>query len=223
MAAAATSSLTAQGSDIGAKLQEWRDRVPISTLMKFKQVKTIAKICLFSCVILAAGGLLDTVAAMRSGFFPIWGTELCEKQRAMWKTLTNTPIYPDTFGNLPNSYRPTYIKSGQPCPDYTINGVNNRPYSHGRDGDTGWMFTSQVEVIKRQNPRAFCLEMTSNAINVHGGSEVDEVITSLCDKFVVYYDLLDVWRYGDPTSRKRLFIVGLNKDIGDLAYFFQVP
>ena len=137
MAAAATSDLTAQGSDIGAKLQEWRDRVPISTLMKFKQVKTLAKICLFSCVILAAGGLLDTVAAMRSGFFPIWGTELCEKQRAMWKTLTNTPIYPDTFGNLPNSYRPTYIKSGQPCPDYTRNGVNNRPYGHGRDGDTG--------------------------------------------------------------------------------------
>ena len=65
--------------------------------MKFKQVKTLAKICLFSFVIFAAGGLLDTVAAMRSGFFSIWGTELCEKQRAMWKTLTNTPIYPDTL------------------------------------------------------------------------------------------------------------------------------
>ncbi len=65
----------AKGEDIGEELREWRERVPWSLLSQTLRAPAIAKLMLFSCVVLAAGGLLDTAAAVRSGFFPICGTE----------------------------------------------------------------------------------------------------------------------------------------------------
>ena len=64
--------------------------------------------------------------------------------------------------------------------------------------------------------------MTDNSINIHNGSEVDEVIESLSRNYVVHYDLIDVWRHGDPTNRRRLFIVGLHRELGSFAYSFKL-
>ena len=172
-----------------ASLRRWRDSRSISVLHNALRSAQLSKILFYSVVILAAGGLLDTVAAVQAGFLPIWGTEICKKQQAMWKTLLNTPIHSDTFGPLPDKHRPIYLKSGQPCIDFTRQGAANR-FRHGRDGDTGWMFTRQVDIIKAKNPLAFCLEMTDNSINIHNGSEVDEVIESLSRNYVVHYDLI---------------------------------
>ena len=83
----------------------------------------------YSVAVLGSGGLLDTIAAIRAGFIPVWGTETCPKQQRWWNRLTSAPNYTDTFKDIPKDvYRPFYLKSGQPCPNYTAEG------SAGTDG-----------------------------------------------------------------------------------------
>ena len=77
----------------------------------------------YSVAVLGSGGLLDTIAAVRAGFIPVWGTEVCPKQQRLWCNLTSSPNYPNTFRDIPpNAYRPFYLKSRQPCPNYTCEG-----------------------------------------------------------------------------------------------------
>ena len=40
---------------------------------------------------LASGGCIDTIAAINTGLLPIWGTEVCERKRALWRRLTRSP------------------------------------------------------------------------------------------------------------------------------------
>ena len=59
------------------------------------------------------------------------------------------------------------------------------------------------------------LEQTFFARNVdHGqgpGSDVKELIAELSKDYVVYDKDIDTWRYGDVTSRVRLYIVAIQR------------
>ena len=75
-------------------LKEWRNRFSVKDCInrcKSVQSSHVARMC-FSVAILCAGGLLDTCAAVRMGFLPVWGTEICSKQRFMWNEVTGAPI-----------------------------------------------------------------------------------------------------------------------------------
>ena len=137
----------------------------------------------------------------------------------MFENLTGGVCLGDTFGvKVKQAQFVQYIKSGQPCPNYSYSGDGT-----GQKGDTGWMFTKQVEVILHHLPWAFCLEISDNAPNINGGAEVSQVRKSLSAKYVVYGSVLKVWNYGDPSNRRRLFMVGLLADLGQTAHEFVWP
>ena len=93
----------------------------------------------------------------------------------------------------------------------------------GASGSTGWMFVEQGSVILNLKPLSFCLEMTDNAIWIHEGSEVNQLISMLQNEYILHYNLIQLWRYGDPTSRRRMFIVGFHKSLGEHANEFSFP
>ena len=103
---------------LGVELEAWRNAASMAELRdKIESQEG------YSVAVLGSGGLLDTIAAVRAGFIPVWGTEVCPKQQALWYNFTSSPNYPDTFRDIPsNAYRPHYLKSGQPCPNYTSEG-----------------------------------------------------------------------------------------------------
>ena len=171
----------------------------------------------YSLAVFGSRGLLDTIAAVRAGFIPVWGTEICPKQQRLWYQLTSSPNYPDTFRDIPhNAYRPYYLKSGQPCPNYTCEGSAGVE-GCGASGSTGWMFVEQGRTIINLKPLSFCLEMTDNAIWINKGSEVNQLMLKLQSEYVLHYNLIQLWRNGDPTSRRRMFIVGMHKSLGEHA------
>jgi site-specific DNA-cytosine methylase len=49
------------------------------------------------------------------------------------------------------------------------------------------------------------------------------IVSALELKYVVYHRLIEVWRFGDPSNRKRLFIAGIDKRLSQLAHEFQWP
>ena len=162
---------------------------------------------------------MDTISAIRAGFKPIWSTEICNHRREMWADLTDCPSLGDTFAvNYDELNAPDYLTSGQPCPDYSRSG------SHlGMDGETGWMFTEQTKVILRVKPKIFRLEITDYALDVHSGLEVKSVCEDLSHMYHVQQQLIPVWKYGDPTARVRLFIIGVRLDIKDLRGEYTFP
>ena len=62
------------------------------------------------------------------------------------------------------------------------------------------MFVQQIKVIIKMQLKGFRLEISDNAINVDGGSEVDKVIAHLNTKYHVQWDILKVRSYGNPTN-----------------------
>ena len=137
------------------------------------------------------------------------------------------PCLGNTFTNL-EKYNavdePDYMTSGQPCSNYSLSGNKK-----GEDGETGWMFVQQTKIIIKMQLKIFRLEISDNAINVNGGSEVNKVIAHLNTKYHVQWDILKVRSYGDPTNRARLFIVGTRRDITadtnlkDIRFEFPEP
>ena len=173
----------------------------------------------FTVGILFSGGLLDTFAAVRSGFKPIWGCERNASQARMWTKFTGTENLGDVFGpEVLKAKRPMYIKSGAPCPNYSLGGNHL-----GSKGLTGWMFVQQADVIKHIQPWVFCLEMSDNALFVNEGQEVADVKTKLSDDYIIKSKVIRLWQHGDCSNRTRLFMVGFHKDLGQAAYDFYFP
>ena len=153
------------------KLSEWRESL---TLIQAKQAcRRISNS--YSCGVLCSGGCLDTLAAIRSGFVPIWGTEIEPVMKTMWSDLTGTASLGDTFAvDWSQQRRPSCIFSGQPCPDFSLSGSKKGVY-----GSTGWQYVAQCDVILKVHPHSFVLEMVANVMDVDNGNAVGEIYDKL--------------------------------------------
>ena len=108
----------------------------------------------YTCGILSSGGCGDSIAAVLSGFKILWGTEIDEGKRALFRDLTGAIDMGNTFdADLHECQRPQVIISGQPCTDYSTSGSRT-----GEGGATGWQYTQQTDLINKIRPRAFVLD-----------------------------------------------------------------
>jgi site-specific DNA-cytosine methylase len=216
-AALRASSNGGKQNTVRDELRAWRDNFTFKEAMQELQDDTRDKE--WTVAILFSGGLLDTFAAVRSGFTPIWGCETNHSQRRMWEKFTNCANIGDVFGpKVINQERPMYIKSGAPCPDYSRSG------SHlGAKGETGWMFEEQANVIETLQPWCFCLEISEHALFVNNGEEVLKVRKQLGKDYVCKSKIMWLWTHGDPSNRRRLFMVGFHRELGQAAFEFQFP
>ena len=153
---------------ISRELKAFRDRYSIDSIRKLVNDKRPS----YSCAVLAFGGLICSIASVIAGFKQVWGTETCPDKQRLWKSLfSDSPIYPDTFTDIPNNVRRvTYMTSGFPCPDYSPRGSNL-----GSKGETGWMYVRQVDIILRILPVAIRLEQSDNALYINDKRDVQTV------------------------------------------------
>ena len=86
---------------LGEELEAWRNACGMAEISN--RIESEAG---YSVAVLGSGGLVDTIAAVRAGFIPVWGTEVCPKQQALWCKLTSSPNYPDTFNDIPATVKP---------------------------------------------------------------------------------------------------------------------
>jgi len=65
--------------------------------------------------------------------------------------------------------------------------------------------------------------MSDFAFQVNEGHEVQLVQKVMEHEYVLYSKILQVWKFGDPSNRKRLFIVGFKRTLGQAAHEFVWP
>ena len=189
------------------------ERMPIQKIKRDVRNKsrgyTVATLC--------SGGCLDTIASVMAGYTPVWGTEVNEKLRALWRALTNSPDLGDTFDphrDWGDEETPDLLWSGQPCPDHSVMGKQR-----GVDGETGWMYVTQWQVILKVKPKTFILEQVDNV----DAAAVEALTEQLTDEYEIHQKVISVRDFNDLSNRKRLFIVGLHKSLGEPSRTFKFP
>jgi site-specific DNA-cytosine methylase len=129
----------------------------------------------YSVAILASGGLLDTLAAIRAGMIPIWGSETCTIKQKIWMDLVGNECHGDAFRlDYSTLRRPRVLKTGFPCLDYSGLG-----HQQGSKGSTGWMYVKQAEIILKISPDVAIIEQTDGVMRVDDGSAVDLLVDQL--------------------------------------------
>ena len=206
---------TANRAAIRFELNDWRETISQEAVQELCH-KTNNK---FTVGVLSSGVGVDTLASVRAGFRPIWCTEIDKDASEVWKRIYGGECLGDTFKtDWRTVKRVVYLTSGQPCPDYSRAGLKLGQY-----GQTGWMFTAQVDVILEIRPVCFRLEISDYAWQINEGEEVKEVLNRLAAHYFVKHKILNVYGYGDGSYRRRLFIVGFDRQLGEAGQWFEWP
>ena len=183
----------------------WREQFTIDEAKHMCRYSTTDK---YSVAVMASGGLLDTIAAIRAGLTPIWGSDTDTLSQKLWRDLTGSECHGDAFKTNYQTLRiPKILKTGFPCPDYT--GLGSQL---GSDGTTGSLYLKQAELILKISPDAAIIEQIDNVVNINNGKEVKQLISNLQSDYIVHHATIPVWMYGDPTNRKRFLLWHFTND-----------
>lgn len=145
------------------------------------------------------------------------------------------PVYGQSDGlNSLVGNKVDLIIGGPPCQAYSIAG-RVRDENGMRDDYRNFLFESYVKVVKQYCPNAFVFENVPGILSARPtGEPIIKIIQKTFDDagYVVLQNLeeaiIDFSEYGVPQNRKRIIILGLNREVyGDqaeslLKYFYNV-
>ena len=120
------------GQKLQRELAHWREGFTIADALAARPgIYTVAE--------LAAGGCLSALSSVRCGFKHVWTTETDTLKAELAERLTRAPCIGDTFAHDYKQLRAkhghvSYLKSGQPCTDWSSPGPHT---GHGKDSTTG--------------------------------------------------------------------------------------
>lgn len=107
------------------------------------------------------------------------------------------------------------IVGGYPCQSFSMAG-NRDPEKDERTS----LYKQFLRVVGVVRPRYFVAENVSGLKQLNNGSFLQEQIDAYSrEGYSITYQLLNACDYGIPQSRKRLFIVGVRKDLNQLFVF----
>ena len=105
------------------------------------------------------------------------------------------------------------VVGGYPCQSFSMGG-NRNP----KNDPWSYLFKEYARCLSIVNPLFFLAENVSGLVKVEQGSFLQQQMSLFesCGKYGyrVRFQLIDAKEYGIPQSRKRLFLVGIRKDLG---------
>ena len=205
--------------EIKDELAEWRES--FTTLDAIKKVydQDSYVVAEFAC-----GAGCSALASIRCNMRHAFTTESNPHKAKLVEKLTQAPClgehYAINFKEVRKKYGHCHmIRTGFPCTDYARSSTTQS----GEHGDTGWLFTHQCKSLLEMQPDLIMIEMVENALNINNGRAIKTVCAELKRDYVIDYEVLDCWRFGDVTSRRRVFIVGISKRFGVRAHSWKFP
>lgn len=101
------------------------------------------------------------------------------------------------------------LVGGSPCQSFSTVG-----FQAGLDDTRGTLFYEYGRIIKETNPKIFIYENV-RGLKTHDGGKTWEIMKKVFDNlgYTIYEDILNASDYGIPQTRRRLFVIGIRKDI----------
>ena len=165
------------------------------------------------------------------GGTPIAGFDVDELVQRLWRERTGIDCW-GGFGSVLEAARGGHLDwlkkvvliyiSGSPCPDYSKAGSGR-----GLAGSTGSLWLDDCELGIRLRPPVVIREMVTGIFDVDGGSPFWAAVDQYRDAgYAVGWAVRMARRHGDPTSRRRVFLVAIlpecivdGKDASDFFSF----
>ena len=108
------------------------------------------------------------------------------------------------------------LVGGSPCQSFSTYGKKQ-----GLEDARGTLFYDYARIIKETNPKVFIYENVA-AIKTNDHGHTWKTMLSVWESlgYTIYHDILNAVDYNHPQLRKRVFIIGIRKDICTTAYSF---
>jgi len=190
-------------------------------LRKPVPAKTITAISLFS----GCGGF-DWGAA-RAGVEILWANDIDEHAAAAYQlVLPNVTFVLDDVRNISAFPSADLLIGCYPCTGLSLAARRRWKQNATRNLDEAegnFLYWSFLRALKQVRPRYFIVENVVGMVTAGNGWFFDEQIRKFSGAgYRVAYAILNAGDYGVAQSRKRVFIVGLRKDIKDFVYTFPL-
>lgn len=113
---------------------------------------------------------------------------------------------------------------GSPCQNISI--MRRRWTEDGKDegleGEESKLFYDYLRILNYKLPKWFIFENVQNLINANNGEDFKIVQESFEEHYNIKCKILNTSKYGIPQTRRRLYIVGQRKDLGNFHYEFPI-
>ena len=171
-----------------------------------KQVTPLRLISLFS----GAGGL--DLGFEKAGFEIVCANEF---DNTIWETYEknhSAPLIKEDIRKLSSNDFPECdgIIGGPPCQSWSEAGS-----LRGIDDPRGQLFFEYIRLLKDKQPKFFLAENVSGMLASRHNEAVQNIVKMFENAgYEVYIDMLNAADFGVPQDRKRVFYVGIRKDLG---------
>ena len=179
-----------------------------------ENTQTLRLISLFS----GAGGL--DLGFINAGFDIVVANEY---DRSIWETYEknhNIPLIKDDIRKIKSDDFPDCdgIIGGPPCQSWSEAGS-----LRGIEDPRGQLFFEYIRLIKDKKPKFFLAENVSGMLAKRHNEAVKNIVNHFEEAgYDVYIELLNAADFGVPQDRKRVFYVGIRKDLG-ITFSFPKP
>ncbi len=164
-----------------------------------------------------AGGL--DLGFEKAGFDMVWANEY---DKEIWETYEknhkNTVLDRRSIVDIANEEVPACdgIIGGPPCQSWseagTLRGIKDK---------RGQLFFDFIRILKAKQPLFFLAENVSGMLATRHGQALENIKDMFKGAgYELSFKLLNVSNYGVPQDRKRVFFIGIRKDLG---FQFQFP
>ncbi|HBX49339.1 MAG TPA: DNA (cytosine-5-)-methyltransferase [Clostridiaceae bacterium] len=108
------------------------------------------------------------------------------------------------------------IIGGSPCTDIS----QMKKDGEGLNGINSKLFHDYIRILNYKKPKWFIFENVRKLLTSNDGDDFKIVKESFEINYNIKYKVLNTADYGVPQTRRRIYIVGQRKDLGDFNYVF---
>lgn len=147
---------------------------------------------------------------INSGFDIIWANDINKYAIETYKkNIGGNIILGDIGEYYKNIVDHDILIAGFPCQPFSMMGKQE-----GFSDERGTLFFKIEEILKRKNTKIFVLENVKNLLTHNKGSTFNKMKDILENRlnYKIYYKVLNSSDFGVPQTRRRVFIVGFNKN-----------
>lgn len=111
---------------------------------------------------------------------------------------------------------------GSPCQQFSLLSKvwNEDKKVQGLDGKDSSLFYEYVRILNAKKPKWFIYENVNGIKSANEKKDFEIIINSLSEHYNVEWSLMNSSDYGVPQTRRRVYIVGQRKDLGEFNFTF---
>jgi len=114
---------------------------------------------------------------------------------------------------------------GSPCQNISImrKTWSENKQVEGLEGSESKLFFDYLRILNEKLPKWLIFENVKNLLNSNDGEDWKVVRESFEQNYNIKYQLVNTSEYGIPHTRRRIYIIGQRKDLGEFNFEFPKP